>query len=125
MNEVTLTFLVAPMAKQSVRGGKGQFYTDPKKRRWVNAVRSLAMEQYHGKPLEGPLWADIEFRFFTKNRKLHGKVKDTRPDRDNLLKPFCDALNGVLFVDDSQLGDGPVRKVWADECGITITVRPA
>lgn len=36
-----------------------------------------------------------------------------KPDRDNLQKSFQDALNGILYRDDSQICAGSVRKYRA------------
>lgn len=37
-----------------------------------------------------------------------------RVDRGNLLKLVEDAMQGIVYVDDSQIVDGRVRKLWGD-----------
>lgn len=37
-----------------------------------------------------------------------------KPDVDNLLKGYLDALNGVAYRDDSQVVDALVRRVWCE-----------
>jgi Holliday junction resolvase RusA-like endonuclease len=37
-----------------------------------------------------------------------------RPDRTNYLKGFEDALQGIVYVNDSQVVDGPILKEYAD-----------
>lgn len=40
------------------------------------------------------------------------RVTEKRDDWDNLAKSICDALNGVTYVDDSQIVGGTVRKFY-------------
>lgn len=68
------------------------------------------------KGIEFPEEHCLIFRFATKNRKLWGEFKRTRPDADNLLKSILD----VLFKEDSHICDGRVIKVWAEHDAIEI-----
>lgn len=36
------------------------------------------------------------------------------PDWDNYAKAVCDAMNGVVYVDDKQIVDGRCVKQWAE-----------
>jgi Holliday junction resolvase RusA-like endonuclease len=45
--------------------------------------------------------------------------KSTKPDRDNLLKLLNDALEGIIFINDSQVCGGAVSKVY-DENPMTV-----
>lgn len=45
----------------------------------------------------------------------------TTPDADNLVK-CLDGLNGVVWVDDRQIVDAVVRKVYSERPGLTVTV---
>jgi Holliday junction resolvase RusA-like endonuclease len=64
--------------------------------------RMAAAEAYQGPPLDGPLAVTLLFLFPAKAKRAR-KPKATRPDCDNLAKSLLDALNGRLFVDDSQV----------------------
>lgn len=55
------------------------------------------------KPVMGPLTVEIEVY-------LH---RGQDGDWDNYGKSICDGLNGVAYVDDSQIIDGRVRKLRA------------
>jgi len=74
------------------------------------ATVRLACEQvYRDAPLTGPLAAHCVF-IFPRSRSLIWRKKPMpriprqgKPDADNLLKSLCDALNGLLWVDDSQI----------------------
>jgi Holliday junction resolvase RusA-like endonuclease len=58
-----------------------------------------------------------------------GTVKDwavaeqpvTRPDATKILRAAEDALQGVLFADDSQIVEQRVFKVYGDQCGMLTT----
>jgi Holliday junction resolvase RusA-like endonuclease len=46
---------------------------------------------------------------------LTGVVRPTgRPDWDNLAKSGLDALNGIVFADDSQVVEATVKKVYSE-----------
>lgn len=83
------------------------------------AVQLAASQAYSGPPLVGPLRVTIVFvmprpKAMVWKRRPMPRVFDTRkPDRDNLMKSFQDALNGLLWVDDSQICDGAVAKFVA------------
>ncbi len=53
-----------------------------------------------------------------KKEELRGKPCKQKPDTDNLLKSFCDALTD----DDSQIWDKRGRKFWADHGYIEVVV---
>lgn len=80
------------------------------------AVQMAAAQAYSGPPLSGPLFVRLVFVFprpqakVWKTRPMPRLPHTGKPDRDNLMKSFQDALNGLLWVDDAQICDGPVLK---------------
>lgn len=52
-----------------------------------------------------------------KKRRMAGKPHRQRPDRDNLLKGFCDSL---CPDDDSHIYDGRVGKYWTEGEGYIV-----
>lgn len=44
----------------------------------------------------------------------------TKPDFDNLLKLYCDALNGLLWSDDTQVVDGRCIKCYGEIPAVVI-----
>ena len=86
------------------------------------AVQQAASRAYDGAPLDCPLRMDLVFVF---PRPVSVRKKDgsgrlphtTKPDRDNLMKSFQDALNGLTYRDDSLIcaGDTQKWKAAADE----------
>lgn len=101
--------LGAPRGKQRARSGQGRHYT-PKET--VDAERLIAWaakKAMAGEPLfDGPVGIDIDAVFdypasWSKRRRENTHWKTSKPDVDNIAKLVCDALNGVVWRDDSQL----------------------
>jgi Holliday junction resolvase RusA-like endonuclease len=67
-------------------------------------------------PIFGEMPISIKINFFLKKPKsVRRKYPTARPDLDNYLKLVFDALNGVLFVDDSQIVEIGARKLYCSE----------
>lgn len=57
-----------------------------------------------------------------RERALNGELAPTKkPDADNIAKVVCDALNGVAYVDDTQVIDLRVFKRFGEPC-VTISI---
>ena len=75
------------------------------------SVRMAASEAYQGEPLSGPLTLRCIFvlprpgRLMWKTRPMPRERHITKPDVDNLLKSVTDALNQLLWRDDSQVAE--------------------
>lgn len=73
------------------------------------------------KLLEGALIIHAVFQYKkSKQSKLVHVTK--KPDLSNLIKSLEDALNGVLWVDDSQIVTFTAQKVWGPEDGVSLEV---
>jgi Holliday junction resolvase RusA-like endonuclease len=46
-----------------------------------------------------------------------------KPDWDNVAKSVCDALNGIVYMDDTQIVDAHVTKVYAANAGVDVGVK--
>lgn len=46
----------------------------------------------------------------------------TKPDLDNIVKGICDALNGVVYVDDSQIVELQIAKLYSERPRVTIRI---
>lgn len=82
-------------------------------------------------PIEGPIQVHITAVFGVpaswsskkRDSALAGVVRPTgRPDFDNLAKGI-DALNGIIWRDDSQIVDARVLKIYGEEPLLRIEVR--
>ena len=100
-----------PRAKATTVNGMARMYEASSKHgihTFKASVKMMAHQTYQGPPLEGPLSARLTFVFASKKKERVYKI--TRPDNDNLAKGVLDALNGLLFKDDSQVCELVVRK---------------
>lgn len=109
----------------------GKTYTDEKTRSYETLLREAAQAVMGDRPLlDGPLRMTMDARFAVpaswskkkQARALAGEIRPTgKPDFDNLAK-VLDALNGVVWRDDSLIVSGSIDKSYSDRPGLTITV---
>lgn len=78
--------------------------------------------------LNGPISLTIEFIFprkkFPKKYGTDRQWKESKPDFENLVKGFCDALNGWAYDDDAQIAKCLITKHFAavgEEPGVWAT----
>lgn len=106
-------------------------FTDEKTRTYEAQLRFAGQQTMgHHAPIEGPLVVHVEARFpiapsWPKKKRLAalaGALRPTTtPDADNLLK-CADGLNGVVWVDDRQIVEAHIRKVYSDRPGLIVVV---
>lgn len=113
--------------KFAVRGGFARAYTPAKTRAYEELVA------WHGKnaiqkPMEGPLCVEMIFGMpipesTSKKRAtaLVGCPHTKKPDLDNLCK-VVDGLNGIAWLDDSQIADLRAKKVYSETPGVTVKI---
>lgn len=91
----------------SSRGGVARTYTPAKTRAYEARVADAGRAALCGAwPLQGPLKAVVRVHLpaLKSGPKAHRSAPPTgRPDLDNVVKAVLDALNGVLYADDSQV----------------------
>lgn len=80
-------------------------------------------------PLDGPISLTVKFYMpmptsISKKKQdaLKSKPHLKRPDLDNLLKTVCDALNGYVWKDDSQVYLIAAAKAYSDYKGSSTVV---
>lgn len=119
-----------------VKSENGRFvvklYTPDKSADYKTKVRWLAKAAMRGrKPLEGALRLSLDMRFALLQSKslkwqraaLASEIRPVvRPDGSNVAKGIEDALNGVCWLDDSQVVSCLWRKRYALEPCVVITV---
>lgn len=112
-NPIRLQLDIEPRAKQSFRVGKHN-YQSKSVTDYQKAIRAMALEQTSAEQrnLSGPLYVSVEFVWQTPKSWTRAQVKEAqdrcvyriaRPDIDNLCKGVFDALNGIIWNDDSQI----------------------
>lgn len=109
-------------------------YTDAATRSYEALLRDAAQQAMAGRQLfEGPLKVKVAAFFSVpqswSNKKraqaLSGAVRPTgKPDVDNVVKTL-DALNGIVWRDDSQIVQCFISKAYADKPGLLIEVQAA
>lgn len=118
--------------KFSKIGGFVRTYTPKKTQDFETEVREAAKQAMNREPLEGPLAVYLYFRLpipksYPKKRIaacLSGSDRPTKkPDLDNLAKSVLDALNGVIYQDDSQIVSLHMTKVYSQHPGIDLLIR--
>lgn len=88
-----------------MKNGRMWKYTPAKTREAEAKVREQILDQLPKKftPLKAPLSVTLKIqRARPKSRKKQA-YPDTRPDLDNYAKLYLDAMNGLVFEDDSQI----------------------
>ena len=135
-----ITFIVEgqpiaqPRARITTRGKFAHAYTpkDHPIHAYRQAIQLQAKAAMAGrKPIEGPICIEVVFSF--QRPKSHTKKQREqvahcqKPDTTNLLKGLEDALNGICWIDDSQICQiDSVQKQWDDDGGWTrITIMEA
>jgi len=129
-----MTFMVTfkvdanPVGKQRARYAKrGNFvqtYTPDKTRNYESLIKEAARKAMGSTELlETPVTVAIyitvktssSFSKKTRQEAINGLIKPTKkPDADNIAKCFLDAMNGVVYKDDSQVCTLHIKKVYGD-----------
>ena len=119
-----------PMARPRVTR-TGHAYTPKNCADYKSLVAAFARDVMRGKELyDGEVWVEISFYFMTptswskkKRETMTGKGVISRPDMDNLYKAVTDALNGIVYRDDSQITRAVMMKQYNEnDSGVLITV---
>jgi len=120
-------------ARYAKRGNFVQTYTPDKTRNYESLIKEAAIEAMGSNEiLETPVTLYLYIRApipksSTKKRLeaiykgLEKPIK--KPDASNVLKSVEDAMNGVVYKDDSQIVNIHVSKVYSSQSGIDVCVK--
>lgn len=107
-----------PVAKGRPRFGNGRAYTPDSTRAKEREIAQLAKIAMIGKkPFLGPV--AVAVKAWVKGQRTG------RPDLDNICKSYCDALNGIVYSDDSQIVDLHIQKFTGSDPQVIVTVEAA
>jgi Holliday junction resolvase RusA-like endonuclease len=121
-----------PRASVNKHTGRVQVRTPDKTREAEQTLAARAMEFRPPEPLTGPLHVDVIFvlpvpKSWSKWKHEAAEAghyfHTSKPDRDNLVKLFKDALNGLFWLDDSQICMGFTQKVYGAQPRTWVRVR--
>lgn len=122
----------AAVGKGRPRFSQGRAVTPAKTRAYERAVAMLAKIAMRGRlPFSGPVRVlidiDVEIpRSWPKYRRiaaLAGKIWPTvKPDFDNSAKAVADAMNAIVYEDDTQIVKAEISKQYASDAAVRVTV---
>jgi Holliday junction resolvase RusA-like endonuclease len=84
------------------------------------------------RPLESPVSVDLYIRVpcpssFSKRRQnecFEGRERPTKkPDIDNIIKAYLDGMNGIVYLDDTQVVRVSAKKVYSMVAGVDVCIR--
>jgi len=120
-------------ARYARRGNFVQTYTPDKTRNYEALLKEAAIEAMgSSEPLETPVSLYLYIRVpipksFSKKRVqdcLNGSEQPMKkPDSSNVLKSVEDAMNGVVYIDDCQIINHHITRVYSTLAGVDICVK--
>ncbi|WP_419882767.1 RusA family crossover junction endodeoxyribonuclease [Peribacillus sp. B-H-3] len=113
--------------------GQVRMYDPAKSRDFKKYVQVVASQHKPKTLLEGPLQLFVRvykpsLKSFSKKKKAAAECGDlrptTKPDVDNYVKGIKDALNKVIWQDDSQVVELHVSKWYSENPRVEVMVKP-
>lgn len=87
-------------------------YTPAKTRNFESFIKRQAAKQYKETPLEGPISLRVVF-YIERPKTVTRQFPEVKPDLDNYIKAVSDALNNIIYKDDSQIVKIQALKLYA------------
>lgn len=136
-NQILIVVEGEPVAKGRPKfARRGSFvttYTPEKTRTYEQLVADEAKKSMRGQaPIAGPVILRLELNIavpasYSKKRRaacLAGLERPTKkPDWENCAKSVCDAFNGIVWLDDSQVVEATVVKRYAEQGSVVAIIR--
>ncbi|MGJ3876181.1 RusA family crossover junction endodeoxyribonuclease [Lactiplantibacillus argentoratensis] len=130
------TFMLTPVQQQrprATRYGRSIRLYDPKAvKQFKQTVAEEAILTYRNQPLSGSLAVTLVFyrpvqqslSKVEKQRRIDGRhLPVVKPDLDNYIKSFLDALHGIYWQDDALITDIVASKRYGRQPRIEIEVK--
>lgn len=121
-----------PQGKGRARFGNGRTYTPAKTIAYEGLIALAAQQAMDGAELlTGPVYLTVTAFFpipasWSKKRRAEANARLTwhtsKPDADNIAKAAGDALNGIIFRDDSQVAFAKVMKHYGETPRLEVCV---
>ncbi len=116
-------------------GKRIRLYTDDKTVSYESTVALAASRAMASRaPIQGPVSVSMSIALpipasWSKKKQaqaLSGQLLPTgKPDADNVVKAVFDAINGIVWGDDTQVTDARITKRYGDIPGVSVAVAPA
>jgi Holliday junction resolvase RusA-like endonuclease len=120
MNEWALVLDIDPVVKGRPRMTRwGRAYTPAKTAQAEKEIKDIVKDIWKLEPLAGSL--RVKIRFICSRPKKPAKDYP-RGDVDNYTKLVCDALNEIVWFDDSQIVDIRASKEYGEKGRVDIRV---
>lgn len=118
---------MTPVAKgRPIVTRSGHAFTPAKTRNAEATIKQFAVAAAGDRPY--PVFGDsavevsLQFVFARPKSRRSEVYKTTRPDVDNSTKLVCDAQNGIMWKDDSQVVFLTASKVWGESPAVNIKI---
>lgn len=112
-----------------LRGGFVHSYTPKTTGNFENLIKVCAEEAMKGKDFiggldgKGALKVMLDFNILKpKSKPKKCMYPVTKPDYDNLAKTVTDAMNKIVYRDDSQIVHCMIRKIYSEKSGVSVWV---
>jgi Holliday junction resolvase RusA-like endonuclease len=139
MSAITFTVPGAPVGKGRPRvgkvGGFARLYTPEKTVNYESLVKMAAHEAMGGRDLVlGAVAVRLDvccpvpasWSGKKQERAIRDEIRPTtKPDIDNVTKAIFDAMNGVVWKDDSQVVSATVEKTYSHSPRVVVSVTEA
>jgi len=132
---ISLTVPGEPRGKQRPRWGKHGTYTPKETVSYETYIKELFVIKYPDfEPIADPIWLEIQVEVSIpkstskkKREQIHNlQIRPTkRPDLDNVIKVFCDALQSIAYKNDSQIVYITARKFYSERPGVELKIMEA
>ena len=133
---IQFTIMTEPVAQGRPRAttinGQVRMYDPKKSRDFKRYVSAVAAKFAPASLLEGPLQLEVKvykpsLKSFSKKKALAAEKgllrPTTKPDVDNYVKGVKDALNKVIWNDDSQVVDLKVSKWYSEKPRVEVIIK--
>ena len=123
---IIFNFPIDPVAKGRPRftqGPRPRAYTPKKTKDFEQTIKKMASQQYRNGPLKDAVSVTIVF-IIKKPKSVKRDYPTVKSDLDNYCKAALDALNGIAYVDDSQIIELNASKKYGPVGGIFVDIRP-
>ena len=106
--------------------GKVFSHLSPKTANWRAVISYTAQIEVRNQNWEltnKPVHIDLIFSFMKpKSWRKKDNIPFKKPDWENLIKPVCDSLTGIIYTDDARICSWTGKKIFSDRNFVRIKI---